>query len=95
MSLADRVAVMSDGLLNQIDTPRKIYDHPADLFIHRFHWRSADELLGRIDREGGEGRRLSAIAASVLHCRRELVLRSCLRGCCGSAPWSPADSIIR
>ena len=36
MALADRVAVMSDGLLHQIDTPRNIYDHPADLFVAGF-----------------------------------------------------------
>ncbi len=36
MSLADRVAVMSDGRLNQIDTPRQIYDHPTDLFVAGF-----------------------------------------------------------
>jgi ABC-type sugar transport system ATPase subunit len=36
MSLADRVAVMSDGLLRQIDTPRNIYNHPADLFVAGF-----------------------------------------------------------
>ena len=36
MALADRVAVMSDGLLHQIDTPRNIFDHPADLFVASF-----------------------------------------------------------
>jgi ABC-type sugar transport system ATPase subunit len=36
MALADRVAVMSDGLLSQIDTPRNIYEAPADLFVAGF-----------------------------------------------------------
>ncbi len=36
MALADRVAVMSDGRLHQIDTPRQIYDHPVDLFVASF-----------------------------------------------------------
>ena len=36
MSLADRVAIMSEGKLNQIATPREIYDHPADLFVAGF-----------------------------------------------------------
>jgi ABC-type sugar transport system ATPase subunit len=36
MALADRVAVMSDGRLHQIDTPRQIYDHPVDLFVAGF-----------------------------------------------------------
>jgi multiple sugar transport system ATP-binding protein len=36
LALADRVAVMSDGILHQIDTPRNIYDHPVDLFVAGF-----------------------------------------------------------
>lgn len=36
MSLADRVAVMCDGRLNQIASSREIYDHPADLFVAGF-----------------------------------------------------------
>ncbi|MGE5604834.1 MAG: ABC transporter ATP-binding protein [Bacteroidota bacterium] len=36
MSLADRVAVMNEGRLNQIASPREIYDHPADLFVAGF-----------------------------------------------------------
>lgn len=36
MALADRVAVMNNGLLQQIDTPQNIYNHPADLFVAGF-----------------------------------------------------------
>ena len=36
MSLADRIAVMRDGRLIQYDTPRNIYDSPADLFVADF-----------------------------------------------------------
>lgn len=36
MSLADRIAVMGTGVLRQIDTPREIYDHPADVFVAGF-----------------------------------------------------------
>lgn len=36
MALADRVAIMNDGELRQVDTPRNIYDHPADLFVAGF-----------------------------------------------------------
>jgi len=36
MALADRIAVMGTGVLRQIDTPREIYDHPADLFVASF-----------------------------------------------------------
>lgn len=36
MSLADRIAVMNGGKLLQFDTPRQVYDHPADLFVAHF-----------------------------------------------------------
>lgn len=36
MSLADRIAVMGTGIMRQIDTPRAIYDHPADIFVAGF-----------------------------------------------------------
>jgi len=36
MSMADRIAVMKDGLLQQFDTPMDTYDHPANLFVAGF-----------------------------------------------------------
>jgi len=36
LSMADRVAVMSDGRLEQIGTPRQIFDHPATEFAAAF-----------------------------------------------------------
>ena len=36
MTLAHRVAVMSQGVVQQIATPREIYDHPANLFVAGF-----------------------------------------------------------
>ncbi len=36
MSLADRIAVMNDGALQQIDTPQRMYTSPATRFIARF-----------------------------------------------------------
>ena len=36
MSMADRVAVLNHGVLQQIDTPQAIYDHPVNLFVARF-----------------------------------------------------------
>jgi multiple sugar transport system ATP-binding protein len=36
MIMADRVAVMKGGLLNQIGKPREIYDHPANRFVAQF-----------------------------------------------------------
>jgi multiple sugar transport system ATP-binding protein len=36
MTLAHRVAVMESGIVQQIDTPREIYDNPANLFVAGF-----------------------------------------------------------
>lgn len=36
MTLADRVAVMREGRIVQLDTPKRIYSYPADLFVAGF-----------------------------------------------------------
>src|SRR3546814_2331470 len=36
LELADRVVVMSNGKVEQIDTPEKIYDQPATAFVADF-----------------------------------------------------------
>ena len=36
MTMGDRVAVMSMGLLQQVDTPQRLYDEPANLFVASF-----------------------------------------------------------
>ena len=36
MTMGDRVAVMSQGVLQQVDTPQRLYDHPANLFVAGF-----------------------------------------------------------
>jgi multiple sugar transport system ATP-binding protein len=36
LSLADRIAVLNKGVLQQIDTPENIYDHPVNRFVAGF-----------------------------------------------------------
>jgi multiple sugar transport system ATP-binding protein len=36
MTMGDRVAVMRDGELQQVDTPQRLYDTPANLFVASF-----------------------------------------------------------
>ena len=36
MTLADRIAVMRDGLLQQLASPQEIYDRPANIFVAGF-----------------------------------------------------------
>jgi len=36
MTMASRIAVMKDGILQQIDTPQSLYDHPTNVFVAGF-----------------------------------------------------------
>lgn len=36
MTMASRIAVINKGLLQQIDTPQKLYDHPNNIFVAGF-----------------------------------------------------------
>jgi multiple sugar transport system ATP-binding protein len=54
MTMGDRVAVMRDGCLVQIDTPQALYDRPADLFVAGFIGSPAMNFL-RAELEGSNG----------------------------------------
>jgi multiple sugar transport system ATP-binding protein len=36
MTMGDRVAVLLDGVLQQVDSPRELYDHPGNAFVAGF-----------------------------------------------------------
>jgi multiple sugar transport system ATP-binding protein len=36
MSMADRIAIMNDGILQQVGTPSEVYSWPANLFVAQF-----------------------------------------------------------
>ena len=36
MSMADKIAIMEEGVLQQVGTPADVYDHPANLFVAQF-----------------------------------------------------------
>ncbi len=57
LTLSDRIAVMYDGEIRQIGTPKEIYYKPADLFVARFVGSPRINLLkGRIGSEGGKAK---------------------------------------
>ncbi|GAA2271893.1 ABC transporter ATP-binding protein [Streptomyces hawaiiensis] len=53
LSLADRIAVMKDGVIQQLGTPYEIYDSPANVFVADFVGEPAITLLPGI--AGGDG----------------------------------------
>lgn len=36
MTMGDRIVVMKDGFIQQVDTPQHLYDHPCNLFVAGF-----------------------------------------------------------
>ena len=53
MTMGDRVAVLKDGMLQQVDTPRDMYDHPDNVFVAGFIGSPAMNLLELPVVEGG------------------------------------------
>ncbi|HHW4681106.1 MAG TPA: ABC transporter ATP-binding protein, partial [Xylella taiwanensis] len=60
MTLGQRIVLLKDGLVQQIDTPMALYDHPANLFVAGFLGNPAMNMLpGRLEAvEGGMELRL-------------------------------------
>jgi multiple sugar transport system ATP-binding protein len=53
MTMGDRVAVLKDGLLQQVGTPLALYDRPENLFVAGFMGSPAMNLLdGRLTSDG-------------------------------------------
>jgi multiple sugar transport system ATP-binding protein len=53
MTMGDRVAVLKDGILQQCDTPRRMYDHPNNVFVAGFIGSPAMNLLDVKAEDGG------------------------------------------
>ena len=59
MTLAHRVAILDEGALQQIGTPREVYDNPANLFVAGFMGSPPMNFIrgsvenGRFESEGG------------------------------------------
>ena len=82
MTLADRIAVMNDGVLQQVGSPDTLYNNPKNLFVARFIGSpSMNFIKGDMVEEGGElyfrakGIKLKLIKGRVkLKDRREVIL---------------------
>jgi len=67
MSMADKIGVMNDGLLQQYDSPTKVYDEPANLFVAQF---VGSPIMNVVDCEigataNGTGLRLASMSEPV------------------------------
>ncbi len=54
MTMGDRVAVMRRGLMQQVDVPQRLYEHPTNLFVAEFIGSPAMNLVeAQLAREDG------------------------------------------
>ena len=57
MTMGDRICVMKDGVIQQCDTPRNIYDNPANVFVAGFIGTPPmNTIKGRLEEENGQYR---------------------------------------
>jgi multiple sugar transport system ATP-binding protein len=55
MTMGDRIAVLKDGLLQQLGAPLEVYNHPANLFVAGFIGSPAMNFVpARLERRGDE-----------------------------------------
>jgi multiple sugar transport system ATP-binding protein len=65
MTMGHRVAVMRDGMLQQVDTPQHLYDSPANLFVASFVGSPPMNLMEAMLRQDGGRLSLRLGAADV------------------------------
>jgi multiple sugar transport system ATP-binding protein len=66
MTMGHRIAVMSHGVLQQLDTPQHLYDHPANLFVATFIGSPAMNVFRAGARSSGDGVRIVAEGVDLL-----------------------------
>jgi multiple sugar transport system ATP-binding protein len=71
MTMGDRVAVLKDGLLQQCDTPRAMYEKPANMFVAGFIGSPAMNLIEAPLADGG-----AEVGGSVVPIDREILARA-------------------
>jgi multiple sugar transport system ATP-binding protein len=55
MTMATRIAVINKGVLQQLDTPQNLYDHPANLFVAGFIGSPAMNFFpGKLRKDDGK-----------------------------------------
>jgi len=52
MAMADRIAIMNEGVLQQVGSPSDVYQHPANLFVAQFVGSPIMNVIGAAVRPG-------------------------------------------
>jgi multiple sugar transport system ATP-binding protein len=74
MTLGDRVAIMRDGLLQQVAKPQDLYDRPRNLFVAEFIGSPAMNLVG-VDLTYSDGRVLAKFGDDTLEVGEQVLVR--------------------
>jgi multiple sugar transport system ATP-binding protein len=80
MTMGDRVAVLKDGYLQQVDTPQRLYDHPANVFVGAFIGSPSMNLYAGTLSLDGDGGTVGLGSQSLALAPQTLVDRPALRG---------------
>ncbi|MCH8612000.1 ABC transporter ATP-binding protein [Arsenicicoccus dermatophilus] len=69
MTMGDRVAVLKDGILQQCDSPRRMYDHPDNVFVAGFIGSPAMNIMEVPVTDGGVriGDHVTPVPRDALH----------------------------
>ena len=98
LSMSDRVAVMSEGRIAQLGTPREIYFDPSSEFVAQFVGRSNLLPIECVSREGGitallDGQPLSGVATPRTGPARMAIRFECVRLAGADEPAHGACSV--
>jgi multiple sugar transport system ATP-binding protein len=95
MTLGDRVAVMRDGFLQQVGTPKEVYERPVNLFVAEFIGSPAMNLVGAdIVKDDGSLQAVFGDNVLKLHGRPELAPYAGRRVILGIRPEDLDDAAV-
>ncbi len=80
MTMGDRVAVLKDGYLQQVDTPQNLYDHPSNVFVAAFIGSPSMNLYDAVVTVTGDGGTIQLGSQQLTLAPESLAARPALRG---------------
>ena len=83
MTMADRVAVISQGLLQQVDTPMTLFNEPDNIFVAAFIGSPSMNLMEGVLTRGAAGLEMALGSQTLAVPEEVLQRRPALEGCLG------------
>ena len=74
MTMADRIVVLKDGTVQQVDSPQQMYDHPKNVFVAGFIGSPAMNFIqARLEKDSSTGGMVVSFGKTRLPITRELL----------------------